>query len=173
MSRRLVLASFDSEETLLAAAAASQGAGAEPVDARTPYPVHGIDALLGIPRSRLPLVCFVGGLSGLVLGMCFQHWSSAVDWPLNVGGKPFLSLPAFVPVAFELTVLLGGLSTAAALLVRSRLWPGKRVDRSLERAGDDRFVLVLRARDATLSAHALRARLAELGALESWEEIER
>ncbi|MCS6837541.1 MAG: DUF3341 domain-containing protein, partial [Bdellovibrionaceae bacterium] len=69
----------------------------------------------GIKRSWIPYVTFIGGLAGLSLGTWFTYWTSAVSWPINVGGKPFFSLPAFVPVMFELTVLFAALSSVVAL----------------------------------------------------------
>lgn len=90
-------------------------------DAFVPFPVHGLDELLNIKRSKIPWVTLVVGLAGCFGGLLLQIWTSAIDWPLNIGGKPFLSLPAFIPITFECTILLGGLSTFAALLVICKL----------------------------------------------------
>jgi hypothetical protein len=113
------------------------------VDVFSPYPLHGIDEVAGIRRTRIAAVCLAGGVAGLALGLWLQYWTSAVDWPLDVGGKPWNSLPAFLPVAFELTVLFAGLATAAALLVRSRLRPGRRPRLAGLGITDDRFALVV------------------------------
>jgi len=113
-------------------------------DAFTPYPIHGLDAAQGLSRSPLPFVTFAAGLTGCCLGFLLQYWTSAVDWPLNVGGKPFNSWPAFVPIMFELTVLLGGLSTVAAMFLLNG-FPNIRkkiFDPGLTR---DRFALVIEA----------------------------
>jgi hypothetical protein len=90
-------------------------------DAYTPYPVHGLEAAQGLKRSPLPFVTFAAGLTGFMLGFLLQYWTSAVDWPLNVGGKPYNSWPAFVPIIFELTVLLAGLSTVGAMFLLNGL----------------------------------------------------
>lgn len=90
-------------------------------DAFTPFPVHGLDAAMGIKRSFLPYVTFAGGLAGVCLGFTLEYWTSAMDWALNVGGKPFNSWPAFVPVMFELTILFAGLSTVAAMFAANKL----------------------------------------------------
>jgi len=169
MSRLRHVAVFQHEDELLGAVRESLPLGLDVVDAYSPYPIHGIDELMGIRRSRLTLVCFFGGLVGLSIGIGFQYWSSAVDWPLDVGGKPFDSLPAFVPVGFELTVLIGGLSTALMLLVWSRLWPGKRA-RAIAGVTDDRFALVIARRDASHSAAEMAEFLGRHGALEVWQE---
>jgi hypothetical protein len=167
--KRQHLASFDDEHALVDAIGRCRAAGLEVVEAWSPHPVHGIDAHLGIPRSRLPVLCFIGGATGLLLGTAFQYWSSAFDWPLNVGGKPFDSLPAFLPVMFELTVLLAGLTTVFALLARSRLWPGREA-RVHAGVTDDRFVLAATPRDPTLPAREVARILLAAGAERAWEE---
>lgn len=87
----------------------------------TPCPVHGLEELMEIKRSWIPWVTFIFGLSGCLFGLWFTWWTSAVDWPLIIGGKPFWSLPAFIPVIFECTILLGALSSVAALFIACRL----------------------------------------------------
>lgn len=114
---RGVLALYDNPEMLLHAAAQAREHGYEDIDAFTPYPVHGLSEALGIRKSWVPYVTLVMGLSGAALGLLFEIWTSAVDWPINIGGKPFVSLPAFVPVMFEAGVLIGGTMTLAALFV--------------------------------------------------------
>lgn len=170
MSRSMHVGVFEREEDLLRAIDESRRLNLEVIDAHSPYPIHGIDERMGIRRSRLTLVCFFGGLAGLCLGLFFQYWTSATDWPINVGGKPFDSLPAFVPVGFELTVLLGGLSTAFMLLWRSRLWPGK-TSHAIEGVTDDRFALVLARRDASLQAREVPLLLERHGAVRIWQEV--
>jgi ActD protein len=139
---RGVLAIYDNPDTLLVAAARVREHGYRNADAFTPYPVHGLSEALGIKKSWVPYVTLVMGLTGAALGLWFEIWTSAVDWPINVGGKPFVSLPAFIPITFESGVLIGGTMTLAALLVACGL-PNFRapiLDRSLT---DDRFALFI------------------------------
>ena len=171
MSRMIHVGVFEHEANLIDAIAESRERDLSIVDAYSPYPIHGIDERIGIRRSRLPLVCFFAGLTGLVVGLGFQYWSSATSWPLNVGGKPFDSLPAFIPVGFEMTVLFGGLATALMLLVRSRLWPSKK-SRAIEGVTDDRFALAIARKDASLAAAELPALLERHGAIEVQSEVE-
>ena len=171
MSARTHVGVFTSEQGLMDAIGECREKGIPIRDAYSPYPVHGIDELMGIRRSRLTLVCFFGGLVGLTIGLGFQYWSSAVDWPLNVGGKPFDSLPAFIPVGFEMTVLFAGLATALMLMVRSRLWPGKRSRHHIEGVTDDRFALVIAEDDASFPATVLPDVLRRHGAIRIWEEV--
>jgi hypothetical protein len=81
---------------------------------------------MGIRRSRLPWITLLAGLTGLSFALAFQYYTAVFDWPLDVGGKPENSTLAFVPICFELTVLIGGLGTAGAFFLRARLFPGKR-----------------------------------------------
>ncbi len=106
---------YTDEHELVEACRKTRGAGYKLFDAITPYPVHGIEEAIGIPRSFIPWITFIAGLTGGSLGMLLQYWTSAVSWPINVGGKPNFSWPAFIPVTFELTILLGALSSVGAL----------------------------------------------------------
>jgi hypothetical protein len=137
-----LVATFTDESSLLRATRAAREAGVEIEDAFTPYAVHGLDEAMALRRSRLPWVCFAAGITGAALALSFQIWTSTSSWALNVGGKPFASFPAFVPVTFELTVLSAAMASALAFFVRSRLYPGKEAA-AIPRVTDDRFALVV------------------------------
>jgi ActD protein len=133
-------------------------------DVHAPYPIHGMDEAMGLRRSRLPMVALVAGAGGLVFALALQFYCAVFDWPLNVGGKPANSTLAFVPIAFELTVLCAGLATAGAFLFTSRLLPGATAHLLVEGATDDVFTVVLRKRDATFDAGEARRLLLDSGA---------
>lgn len=158
-----VRGAFEEEAQVLTAIRDARAHGLEVVDVYTPYPIHGIDEAMGIARSRLPWVTFAAGLCGGTLAMGFQIWTSAVGWALNVGGKPFLSIPAFIPVTFELTVLSAGLCSAFAFFARSKLWPGQRTT-APARSTSDRFVIEVRGDGAA-------AVLRQTGALDVAEAV--
>lgn len=143
MSKRFIVGHFEDEEKLVAAAVSLKKEGLKIYDFFTPFPVHGLDEILDISRSRLPVVTFFMGLFGLILAIGFQVWTSAFDWPINVGGKSMLSIPAFIPVAFELTILFGALSTVAAFLWKAKLFPTKEIELIHTKQTDDLFVIVL------------------------------
>src|SRR5262249_17509897 len=143
-------------EDLLGAVRAIRDHDWDIADVYAPYPVHGLEEALGWPRSRLPVACFLGGAAGVGLAFWFQFWTSAVDWPHNVGGRPWNSLPAFVPVAFECMVLFAGFSLLFAWLFRCRLYPGKKALMPTLGLTNDRFAVVLR--DATTPAAAQTVR---------------
>ncbi|MFT3917617.1 MAG: DUF3341 domain-containing protein [Anaeromyxobacteraceae bacterium] len=100
-----VLGEFEREEALLGAARALRTRPGTTVDLHSPYPLHGSDEALGLKRSTVPLVALAAGLTGAITGYLLQLYVSAIDWPLNVGGRPPHSAPAFIPVTFELGVL--------------------------------------------------------------------
>ena len=164
---RLLLAWYEAEEEVLAATRAARAAGFQIHDVFTPYAVHGMDEAMGLKPSRLTWVCFAMGLLGLFLALLLQTWTSAIDWPLIVGGKPFNSFPAFIPVAFELTVLSAGLGTVAALFFRARLLPRPRPEIALAGVTRDRFVLALLASGAGFDTETARALLMTHGATET------
>lgn len=105
---------FTEEHQAISAAAKCRDLGMVKFDAITPYPVHGMEEACGVPRSNIPYVTFIAGLTGLLSGLALTIWTSAVNWPLNIGGKPLISLPAFIPVCFELTILFAALSSVGA-----------------------------------------------------------
>jgi hypothetical protein len=155
-SHKTYVAAFAGEEDLLQAVTALRACHWPIVEAYTPYPVHGLDQAMGLRRSRLAVVCFVGGLLGVVLALSCQIWTSAWDWPLKVGGQPRNSLPAFVPVTFEVMVLFAGLGLFLAWLLRCRLYPGKLPCSLRQGETDNRFVLVFGGPDSDAEAAEVR-----------------
>lgn len=139
-----VLGIYQDPHELLLAAAKVRDENYQSFDAFTPYPVHGLDAAQGLKRSPLPFVTFSAGLTGCVLGFLLEYWTSVVDWPLIVGGKPFNSWPAFVPVMFECTILFAGLATVAGMFIMNRL-PNHHQKAFDPRLTKDRFALIISA----------------------------
>lgn len=166
MRQRLFIAWFETEDDILAATTKAREAGLPIFDVYTPYAVHGMDAAMGLGTSRLTWVCFGAGLVGLAAGLSVEYYTSAVSWPLNVGGKPFNSFPAFIPVAFETTVLFAALITVAALLIKTRLFPRPTTPAEvLERVTNDRFALALTTADSRWSEIAARDLTRRCGAV--------
>lgn len=116
-----VVGFFSGPEVLLEAMKKLKEARYESYDAFSPYPIHGMDHAQGLKRSILPFFTFAAGLTGVSVAFLLEYWTSAVSWPIIVGGKPFNSWPAFVPVMFELTILFAGLSTAFGMFFLNRL----------------------------------------------------
>lgn len=126
MRKHFVLAIYDCEEKLLAAAHKAKEKNYKFYDIYTPFPVHGLDDAMGIKRSILPYVTFAMGTLGLIIAASAQIWMSSMNWPINVGGKPFISLPAFIPISFELTVFFAAHMTVGAFLFLNKLYPGRK-----------------------------------------------
>lgn len=120
MSAQGILASYEYLDSTVDAIEKLRKAGFKDIKAYAPYPEHHIEHALGYGQSPVRVFTLVGGLTGTAAGFGFTSWTS-VDWPLVVGGKPIVSIPAFVPIAFEMTVLFGALSTVIGLFILSRL----------------------------------------------------
>lgn len=142
-----LLATFEHEDDLLAAVKEVRHQGYKIIDVFTPYAIHGLDGAMGLKPSRLTWVCFIGGMIGAFGMLWFEYWIGAVAWAIDVGGKPWNSLPSTVPVAFEAAVLLAGFGSVFALFAVTRLYPGKQADLPSQRVTDDRFVIVLDQED--------------------------
>jgi hypothetical protein len=161
------MAEFDAPETLLAAARRAYAAGYREMDAYSPFPVEELAEALGSRRTLVPWITLSGGVIGAASGFALQAWVHVSALPLNVGGRPLLSWPMFVPVTFELAVLFAGLFTLVGLLVLNGLprpyHPVFNVPR-FGRASRDRFFLCVEARDPQFGS--ARGFLESLGAIE-------
>ncbi len=115
------LALFESPDKLVVAIEKVKATRIKKMEAFTPFPSHEVIHALGIKRSKIPWGTLVMCLTGMVLAFSLQAWTNGVDWPINVAGKPFISIPAFIPITFEGTILIGGISTFLLLLVMCRL----------------------------------------------------
>jgi len=110
-----LMAEFDSPTALVAAARRAREAGYRKMDAYSPFPIEELSEVLH-QRDRLPLVVLIGGIVGGASGFLFQYWASAIDYPINVGGRPLLSWPSFIPVTFEMTILVAAFAAVLGML---------------------------------------------------------
>lgn len=149
MSRRIFVGIFESEEDIMGMARAARERGLKIIDIFSPYAVHGLERAAGFKPSRLPVICFVLAVMGAALKTWFEFWTTSVNWPINVGGKPWNSWPAFIPITFEVTVLFAGIGTVIALFFACRLFPGKQAKLVYPGVTDDRFAILLEEEDAT------------------------
>jgi hypothetical protein len=153
------MAEFDGPNELLAATRAAYDAGYRRMDAYSPFPVEELSDAIGFRNTRLPLIVLAGGILGGVLGFGLQYWCSAVNYPINVGGRPLNSWPAFIPITFELTVLIASLSAVVGLILLNGLpspyHPVFNVPR-FELASRDRFFLCIESSDPKFDRAATR-----------------
>lgn len=119
--KQYLLAQYDSPGQLLCAVGQLRLGNCPQFDVHSPFPVHGVDKAMGLSSSKLPWITLLGGVLGGSSAMFLQWWINVVDYPLNISGKPFFSLPAFVPVTFELTILLATIGTIVGMLALCRL----------------------------------------------------
>ena len=158
---------YDDDEVLLDAIPKLKEKGLKILEAFTPFPVHGIDPALGIKRSRLPQVAFMFGATGLTCALTLQILTLGFDWPLNVGGKPHLPFPSFIPVSFELTVLFAALGMVGTFFLSSGLGPGSKKTIFDPRCSDDKFILVFELeKNTNHSVDEISAMLRSTGATE-------
>jgi len=169
MPDQYLVAVFRDPDSLLRAVRGLRARSWSIYDVYAPYPVHNLDEAIGIRRSRLPFVTLVAGVLAMSFAFCFQFYAAVLDWPLNVGGKPDNSSLAFVPITFELTVLISGLATFAALFFRARLFPGKKEWLPVDGITNDRFALVLRRRAGNFDPGVASRLLESSGAEDVWE----
>lgn len=161
--RRLFVTSFRDDHALLHAVDEARRQGWQVVDAYTPCPIHGLEESLGRRPSRLPWACLLFGAFGAAFMMWFQYWTSAVDWRLNVGGRPWNSSLSFACVAFEVMVLAAGIGSVVTFLTVARLRPGAPPGLAIEGVTDDRFAMVIEETVENLSLEKVIAALAPLG----------
>ena len=166
-----LLAEYPSAQELLDAIRQVRAAGYRTIDAFTPFPVEAIsEEVCDHQRSKVPLICLGGGVLGALSGWGLQFWTSTIDYPLNIGGKPFNSWPAFIPVIFEVTVLFASFSAGIGMMALNGLpqpyHPVFNVESFRRKASRDGFFLCIEAEDAKFERRATRDFLLGSGALE-------
>lgn len=154
-----LLAEYDSPTAILSASRKIRDAGFSRWDTFTPFPVHGIDKAMGIKMTILPWFVLVAGLTGLASAILLQWWTNSYDYPWLISGKPIWSIPANVPIMFEMTVLFAGLTTLIGMLVLNNLpLPSHPLDfvKRFARSTDDRFFLLIEAADPKFDEEATK-----------------
>jgi hypothetical protein len=150
-----VIAEFASADGLLHAVHATRKEGYQVVEAYTPYPIEELNDAIGHGPSRVPLLVLLGGIAGGLFGFGLQYWTSVIDYPLNIGGRPYNSWVSFIPITFECTILFAGIAAVLGMLVLNGLpmpyHPVFSVPR-FQLASRDRFFLMILARDPRFRA---------------------
>lgn len=164
--KNYVLGVYDDEDVLLHAVGKIRSAGIKIQEVYSPFPVHGLDDELGYKRSRLPIAAFMFGALGTTLALVMQIWMLGVDWPMIIGGKNFVALPDFVPVTFELTVLLAAFGMVGTFLVSSDLKPWKDPNLLDIRITDDKHVMAIDLGSNKVATAEIQKALKDSGAVE-------
>ncbi len=168
MSNTVVKAIYDDEEPLMATAKTFRDKGIAIKDVFSPFPIHGIDDLIGTPKTRLAICAFLYGLTGAGLATLMMWYMMISDWPTDIGGKPsfayYMNVPAFIPVTFESTVLCAAHGMVITYYLRCKMLPGVRAKNPDPRTTDDKFMVVVETTED--EADNVEALLKEGGASE-------
>lgn len=171
MANKVIYAVYEDPELLKDAARKLVTAGVRVKDVFSPFPIHGIDPIIGLKRTRMGIVSFMFGAFGLSLAILGTYYMAIYDWPMNIGGKPnqfyYQNVPAFVPVLFEFTVLCAAHGMAITYLIRNKTLPGMPGRNPDPRSTNDKFIIELRTEENHGHApEAITAMLRETTVLE-------
>lgn len=165
--KNFILGIYEDEDVLKSAVTAVKKNGIKIHEVFTPYPIHGLEDVLGYKRSRLPIAAFFFGILGTILALTMQIYMMGIDWPMIVGGKDYIPFPAFIPVTFELTVLLSAFGMVGVFLISSNLKPWGQPRVFDLRSSDDKHVMAIDiANNASLDLDKIKDVLKESGATE-------
>jgi hypothetical protein len=153
--KKFVVGNFDDEAVLFPAVKKVRRAGYKIHDVFTPFPIHGLDHAMGLRDTSLHTAGFIFGIAGTSTAVGFITWALTVDWQINFGGKPFFSLPAWIPITFELTVLFAAVGMVLTFCYLCQLAPFVKKDHFNPRSTDDTFVMALECTDKTNEAEVL------------------
>ena len=145
--KKFAVAAYDDEEVLFPAVKSVRNSGYKMHDVYTPFPVHGLDGALGLKDTDLHVAGFIYGLCGTSTALGFMSWIFTSDWPINFGGKPHFSLPAMVPIIFELTVLFAAVGMVLTFCYLNQIMPGVKKHVFHPRQSDDLFLIVIELND--------------------------
>lgn len=171
MANVVFYAMYNDDEVLKEGAKKLVAKGVKVSEVFSPFPVHGLDPIIGVKHTRLGIMSFLYGLTGLTLAIVGMQYFMVSDWPMNIGGKPSFSLienlPAFIPISFEMTVLFAAHAMAITYLLVNKTLPGMPANNPDPRTTDDHFVVELRLSDNQgFTADELEKMVMETGIVE-------
>ena len=171
MADTVIYAMYDDDEVLKDGAKKLVSKGVKVSEVFSPFPIHGIDPIIGVKNTRLGIMAFIYGLTGLTLATIGMRYFMIVDWPMNIGGKPNFSylenILSFIPISFEFTVLCAAHGMAITYLLLNKTLPGMPASNPDPRTTDDKFVIELRtSENSNYSAEDLEKMLKETGMIE-------
>lgn len=171
MAEKIIYAMYDDDDVLKDGAKKLVAKGIKVAEVFSPFPIHGIDPIIGVKNTRLGIMAFLYGITGTMLATIGMRFFMITDWPMNIGGKPNFSyldnMLAFIPVTFEFTVLCAAHGMAITYLLRNKTLPGLPASNPDPRTTDDRFVMELRLSENThMTAEEIEALLQTTGVVE-------
>ena len=176
MSDKVIFATYTDEEVLKDGAKKLVSKGIKINEVFSPFPIHGIDPIIGIKNTRLGIMAFLYGITGLTLATVGMRFMMIVDWPMNIGGKPNFSymenMLAFIPITFEFTVLCAAHGMAITYMLKNRTLPGMPAQNPYPSTTDDRFVIEIRvSQNEKYTSEDIQNLVKETG-IEAFEEKE-
>lgn len=172
---KVIYAMYDDDHKLIDAAKDLVAKGIHVKECYSPFPIHGIDPIIGVTRTRLGIVSFMFGLGGLLLAFIGIRYFMIVDWPMIIGGKPnwtfYHNMPAFVPIMFEFTVLCAAHGMVITYLLRNKILPGMPATNPDPRTTDDKFVLEFDSSENHMSADEIVAAIKSTDVYELNENV--
>jgi hypothetical protein len=170
MDNKMLLGIYDNPNTTLTVTEKLIKSGYQVHDVYTPFAVHGLDKIIGVKRTRLSTAAFFCGMLGIASALTLMIYASYTDWPMNIGGKPSLHIPTYIPITFELGILFTAFGMVTCFFIVNRMFWGKTTDVIDLRVTDDRFVIAVNIHSKT-DVHALEQLFISNGAVEVRERI--
>lgn len=170
MANKMILGVYDNPDTVFAATENLVKSGYDVHDVYTPFAVHNLDKVIGVKRTRLSTAAFVFAMTGLISAVTLQTYASYFDWQMNIGGKPSLHIPTYIPITFELSILFTAFGMVGCFFIVNRMFWGRNTDVIDIRVTDDRFVIAVNVHAKT-DVKTLEQTLVSGGALEVRERI--
>ena len=173
IGKKFLLGVYDDEDVLVDAVVKVRQKGVKIHECYTPFPVHGLDEVLGYKPSNLPVVAFICGMTGTILALTMIISMLGYDWPMDIGGKPNIAFPAYIPITFEATVLIGSLGMAGTFFIVANLKPYGKMFMFDPRSTHNKFLMVIDLEKNNIDSAAISGILKETGASEvNSKEIE-
>lgn len=170
-SKKLILGVYDNPDKTYATTKKLVAQGYKVYDVYSPFAIHGIDRVMGIKRSRLTVAAFLFAMTGLSLAVTFQLYVSVFDWQINIGGKPSLHIPTYIPITFELSILFTAFGMVACFFIVNRMFWGKNADIMDLRVTDDLFVIAVDVKASKADIGSLNQLFIDGGAIEVRERM--
>jgi hypothetical protein len=170
MVNKMMLGVYDNPDTVFTATENIVKAGYDVHDVYTPFAVHNLDKVIGVKRSRLSIAAFVFAMTGIVAALSLMIYASYFDWQMNIGGKPSLHIPTYIPITFELAILFTAFGMVGCFFFVNRMFFGRTTDVIDIRVTDDRFIIAVNIHSKT-DVKLLEQEFISAGALEVRERI--
>jgi hypothetical protein len=164
--KKYIVGIFDDEDVVMDAVTKVRGSNIKIHEVFCPYPVHGLDHVLGYERPRMGVPAFLFGITGTTLAFLLTFWTLGVDWPMNIGGKNFFPFPTNIPIVFELTVLLAAFGMSFTFFFMEGLGPSNKPVIFDPRSTDDKFVMAIDTDKNSVSEGDITEMLKSVGASE-------